>query len=162
MEKSPFAANTPASGLHKHINLFVSLQMLYCTVGGQGVYGGLGGQGPPRIGGLEGWSPPNIIYLLALILIILFLHTFQMFLSNKVFFVENIFFSEHFSHFLRIFWNAFWSSREQSRSKTKFFVENFWNKNVKLKFYETKIGKNNRKIVFAYISDHSASFGTKK
>ena len=37
-----------------------------------------------------------------------------------------IFFSSNiFSHFLRTFWNAFWSSREQNRSKTKFFVEFF-------------------------------------
>ena len=86
----------------------------------------------------------------------IFLHTFQMILSNKkkskkdvchknlvIFFIQQIFFS-------------FWSSREQNRSKTQYFGYLWWHFDIFSKISEYKIDhvsitKNckKRKIVFS-------------
>ena len=82
-----------------------------------------------------------------------FLHTFQMILSKKInvvlFFFDKFFFSKTFLNFLRIFWNTFWSRRQQNWSKT--------NLELKMKNLLNEKCKINRKIV--YVSEHCNWFG---
>ena len=83
----------------------------------------------------------------------------------RIFFLE--FFLAIFFNFLRISGNVCRSEFKQNQSKTTFFVENCcWtiSKSQKLKIkilFNEKCNKN-RKTVFAYVSEHCASFGTKK
>ena len=67
-----------------------------------------------------------------------------------------------FSHFLKIFWNVCRFEFQRNRSKTHFFVEIFCRKKEeKLKFQKINMKtlsykkmQKNRKIVFAYVSEH--------
>ena len=127
---------------------------------------------PHEPGGLSGWSPPNIIFLLNIVARNIFpvislltrlkcisedyKKTKIIYLKKnmKKKFATRFFSTFFFFHFLRIFWNICRSEFEWYQSKTNIFVDIFFQLEMKMLLNEYYL--KNRKTVIAYMFQNIA------